>query len=74
MTQPILKIEGLKKHFPVSTGGVFSKGKGVVKAVDGVDLEIFPGQTIGLVGESGCGNTTVGRTVLKLYEPTTGTI
>ena len=51
MTQPILKIEGLKKHFPVSTGGVFSKGKGVVKAVDGVDLEIFPGQTIGLVGE-----------------------
>lgn len=74
MTQPLLKIEGLKKHFATTTGGAFSKSKATVKAVDGVDLEIYPGQTIGLVGESGCGKTTAGRTILKLYEPTDGTI
>jgi oligopeptide/dipeptide ABC transporter ATP-binding protein len=74
MTEPLLKIEGLKKHFPTTTGGAFSKVKGTVKAVDGIDLEIYPGQTVGLVGESGCGKTTAGRTILKLYEPTGGKI
>jgi oligopeptide/dipeptide ABC transporter ATP-binding protein len=74
MTQPVLKIEGLQKHFPTTTGGAFSKVKAMVKAVDGIDLEIYPGQTIGLVGESGCGKTTAGRTILKLYEPTGGKI
>ena len=74
MTQPLLKLEGLKKHFPTTTGGAFSKVKGTVKAVDGIDLEINAGQTIGLVGESGCGKTTAGRTILKLYEPTEGKI
>jgi len=74
MTEPLLKIEGLKKHFATTTGGAFSKVKGTVKAVDGIDLEIYPGQTIGLVGESGCGKTTAGRTILKLYEPTGGKI
>ena len=74
MTEPLLKIEGLQKHFATTTGGAFSKVKGTVKAVDGIDLEIFPGQTVGLVGESGCGKTTAGRTILKLYEPTAGKI
>jgi ABC-type dipeptide/oligopeptide/nickel transport system ATPase component len=74
MTQPVLKIEGLQKHFPTTTGGAFSKVKAMVKAVDGIDFEIYPGQTIGLVGESGCGKTTAGRTILKLYEPTGGKI
>ena len=74
MTQPLLKLEGLKKHFPTTSGGAFSKVRGTVKAVDGIDLEIHAGQTIGLVGESGCGKTTAGRTILKLYEPTEGKI
>ena len=74
MSEPILKLEGLKKHFNTTTGGAFNKQKAVLKAVDGIDLEVAPGETIGLVGESGCGKTTAGRTILKLYEPTEGKI
>ena len=74
MSEPILKLEGLKKHFNTTTGGAFNKQKAVLKAVDGIDLQIAPGETIGLVGESGCGKTTAGRTILKLYEPTEGKI
>lgn len=72
--EPILKLEGLKKHFNTTTGGAFNKKKAVLKAVDGIDLEVLPGETVGLVGESGCGKTTAGRTILKLYEPTDGKI
>lgn len=71
---PILKVEGLKKHFNTTTGGIFNKQRAVLKAVDGIDLEVRPGETVGLVGESGCGKTTAGRTILKLYEPTAGKI
>lgn len=74
MSEPILKLEGLKKHFNTTTGGAFNKQKAILKAVDGIDLEVRPGETVGLVGESGCGKTTAGRTILKLYEPTDGKI
>lgn len=70
--QPILSIQNLKTYFDV-TKGVFSK-KQIVKAVDDVSFDVMPHETFGLVGESGCGKTTLGRTVVKLYEATGGTI
>ncbi len=66
-----MKIEGLKKWFPI-TGGVFSRVIGWVKAVDGVSFSVKRGETLGVVGESGCGKTTTGRTILRLIEPTEG--
>ncbi len=70
---PLLEVEGLKKHFPIRKG-FFSRASGSVYAVDGVSFSIGRGETLGLVGESGCGKSTVGRTVLRLLEPTHGTI
>lgn len=72
MSNPVVKVENLKVHFPVK-GGLFKK-KQVVKAVDGISFEIYPRETFGLVGESGCGKSTTGRAIVKLYEPTEGTI
>ncbi|MPZ91332.1 MAG: dipeptide ABC transporter ATP-binding protein [Actinobacteria bacterium] len=70
----LLEVEDLKVYFPIKSGLVFDRHVGDVKAVDGVSFEIERGETLGLVGESGCGKTTVGRTILRLYEPTEGRI
>ncbi len=69
----LLEVRGLTKHFPVRKKA-FRHRKGVVKAVDGIDMRILEGETLGLVGESGCGKTTAGRSILRLVEPTKGEI
>src|SRR5882757_9433215 len=69
----LLQVRGLKKHFPI-VGGLLKRQIGTVYAVDGVDFDVNAGETFALVGESGCGKTTLGRSVLRLIEPTAGTI
>ncbi len=73
MPEALVEVKGLKKHFPIQ-GGVLSRTVGYVYAVDGVTFDVRKGETMGLVGESGCGKTTVGRCVLRLLEPTEGEI
>ena len=73
MSDPILEVKNLKMHFPIS-GGILRRKIGRVYAVDGVSLRINEGETLGLVGESGCGKTTVGRTIARLYKPTAGEV
>ncbi|WP_149587031.1 ABC transporter ATP-binding protein [Tabrizicola flagellatus] len=70
---PLVQVRDLKMHFPIYAG-IFRRHVGDVKAVDGVSFQILPGQTLGLVGESGCGKSTVGRAMLRLYEPTAGQV
>ncbi|MEN9771877.1 MAG: hypothetical protein RJA58_520 [Pseudomonadota bacterium] len=71
--QPLLEVKDLKKHYPIRKG-LFGRVSGQVHAVDGVSFTIGEGETLGLVGESGCGKSTVGRTVLKLIDPTSGEV
>lgn len=73
-TEPVLSVENLKMHFPVKGSGVIRRTVGHVKAVDGVSFEVAKGSALGLVGESGCGKSTTGRMVTRLYKPTEGKI
>jgi len=72
-TQPLLEVDDLQMHFPITTGAL-RRQVGVVKAVDGVSFKIWPGETLGLVGESGCGKTTTGRSIVRATKPTGGAI
>jgi len=70
--EPLVRLEGIKKYFPITRGIMFQKHVGDVHAVDGVDLEVYPGETLGLVGETGCGKSTLARVVMRLFKPTEG--
>jgi oligopeptide/dipeptide ABC transporter ATP-binding protein len=72
--QNLLEVQNLTKHFPVGDQGFFSKEKQVVKALDGISFSLKKGETLGIVGESGCGKSTMGRAILRLHEPSSGTI
>ena len=73
MEEVLLRITNLRVHFPIR-GGIFRSAVGACKAVDGVSLDLKKGQTLGLVGESGCGKSTLAKSVVKLVEPTSGSI
>ncbi len=68
----LLRVEGLKMHFPITDGIILQRRVGQVRAVDGIDFTVRQGETMGLVGESGCGKSTTGRAILQLYKPTAG--
>jgi oligopeptide transport system ATP-binding protein len=70
----LVRVEGLKKHFPIMRGALWRRQAGAIKAVDGVSFEVNKGETLGLVGESGCGKSTTGRAILQLQKPTAGRV
>ncbi len=72
--EPLLRVRDLKVHFPVSKGVLVQRRIGAVRAVDGVSFDVFPGETLGLLGESGCGKSTTGRAILQLERPTAGEV
>ncbi|MFL5913754.1 MAG: ATP-binding cassette domain-containing protein, partial [Gaiellaceae bacterium] len=74
MSEPIISARDLVKHFPITRGIVFQKQIGAVHAVDGISFDVHAGETLGIVGESGCGKSTAARLVTRLLQPTSGTV
>ncbi|MGH2685684.1 MAG: ABC transporter ATP-binding protein [Actinomycetota bacterium] len=72
--EPLVRLEGVKKHFPITRGIIFQREIGAVHAVDGIDLEVYPGETLGLVGETGCGKSTTARLITRLLDVTAGRV
>jgi oligopeptide transport system ATP-binding protein len=72
--QVLVRVKQLKKHFPITQGTIIQRQVGAVRAVDDITFDIYKGETLGMVGESGCGKTTTGRTILQLYRPTEGKV
>ena len=72
--QPLVRVQNLTKHFPITRGLIFQKQVGAVQAVDGLNFDIYQGETFGMVGESGCGKSTTGRAILQLHKPTAGKV
>ncbi|HUT20320.1 MAG TPA: ATP-binding cassette domain-containing protein, partial [Anaerolineae bacterium] len=70
----LVRVQDLKKHFPITRGVIIQRQVGAIKAVDGISFDVYRGETLGLVGESGCGKSTTGRTILQLYRPTSGDV
>jgi len=70
----LVSVKNLKKHFPISSGFIMQRQVGAVRAVDDISFDVYRGETLGMVGESGCGKSTTGRTILQLYRPTAGTV
>ncbi|HSK58650.1 MAG TPA: ATP-binding cassette domain-containing protein, partial [Actinomycetospora sp.] len=70
--EPVLSVRDLVKHFPVTRGVLFRRTIGQVRAVDGVSLDLYPGETLGVVGESGCGKSTLAQALMRLIPPTSG--
>src|SRR6476620_4570385 len=73
-SETLLHVADLKMHFPITKGIVFQRQVGAIKAVDGINFDLYRGETLGLVGESGCGKSTTGRAILQLYRPTEGQV
>src|SRR5579872_6203460 len=74
MDRPLLEVTGISKHYPITGHGVLGSETRSVKAVDDISFSVRRGETLGLVGESGCGKSTTGRAILQLYKPTGGTV
>lgn len=72
--KPLLEVRDLKQHFPITSGSLLQKQVGSIRAVDGISFDVYPGETLGIVGESGCGKSTTVRSIAQLYKPTSGSV